>query len=439
MRGAREAGLTIFGNRFSLWIAFVLVHLWLGYENLHGPGFPFGDVTGPYKTWTDQVLVAHYWVGIDGPFVYPILAIFPMLASHLLGAANYGSTWLCMIMLLNAVGLAALSGWGARPRNLGAAWWWLLFLMVLGPIAVGRIDSVTIPFAIIGMLLLLKHPVAAAIVLTVATWIKVWPAALLAAIVIASKHRVTTVTWAAITSAAIIAIALTYGSGANIFSFITQQAGRGLQIEAPISTPWMWAALLRVPDTFVYFDEGILTYQVSGRGATTVSMLMTPVLAIAALGTSALGVLAYRRKTTVTELLPVLSLALVTCLIAFNKVGSPQFIMWLSVPVIFGIVTLGRGFRTPAILVLVIAALTQILYPINYYSYLTLNPLLVVVVTVRNIMLFVLFGWTIRALLRFVRPAGHPESPDDEQPSQVHSPTSWPLNDAEHDRLREHP
>jgi hypothetical protein len=138
-------------------------------------------------------------------------------------------------------------------------------------------------------------------------------------------------------------------------------------------------------------------------------------------------------------LLPVLSLALVTCLIAFNKVGSPQFIMWFSVPVIFGIVTLGRGFRTPAILVLVIAALTQILYPINYYNYLTLNPLLVVVVTVRNIMLFVLFGWTIRALLRFVRPAGRRESPGDEQPSQVHSPSPWPLNDAEHDRLREHP
>lgn len=432
----RLAAIAVFSNRFTLWIAFVLVHLWLGYQNLHGPGWPLGDVSGPYKTWSDQVLVAHYWVGIDGPFVYPILAIFPMLAAHVFGSAQYAPTWLSMIMVLNAAGFAALTGWGARYRNLGTAWWWLAFLVMLGPIAAGRIDSVTVPFAIIGMVLLSKHPIAASIVLTLVTWIKVWPAALLAAIVIASKRRTTVVTWAAVTSGAIVVIAVVYGSGTNIFSFVTQQAGRGLQVEAPITTPWMWAALLGAPDTFVYFDEDILTYQISGPGATEVSMVMTVVLAVAALAVAALGLVATLRKTTVNELLPVLALALVTCLIAFNKVGSPQFIMWLAVPIIFGLIVRGSEFRVPAVLVLVIGLLTQVLYPANYYSYISLNPVLLIDATVRNIMLFVLFGWAVRELVRIVR---SPVAPDAVPGNSGGSASAWPLGDAEHDRLREHP
>ena len=31
-------------SRFALWIAFVLVHVWLGLVNLLGPGLPLGDV-----------------------------------------------------------------------------------------------------------------------------------------------------------------------------------------------------------------------------------------------------------------------------------------------------------------------------------------------------------------------------------------------------------
>ena len=439
LQGVRGVGVMLFANRFALWIVFVLVHLWLGYENLHGPGNPFGDVTGPYRTWTDQVLVAHYWVGIDGPFVYPVLAIFPMLAAQAFGSAHFGSTWLCLVMILNAAGFAALTGWGARARNVGTAWWWLAFLALLGPIALGRIDSVTVPFAIIGLLLVSRHPIAATIVLTIATWIKVWPAALLAAIVIASRHRLTVITWALITSGAIIAIALTYGSGANIFSFFTQQAGRGLQVEAPITTPWLWSALAGTPDTFVYFDQDILTFQVSAPGADVASQIMTPVLAVAALVTSALGFFAARRRTPTLDLLPVLSLALVTCLIAFNKVGSPQFIMWIAVPVIFGLVTVGRAFRTPAIMALVIATLTQILYPINYYTFLSLNPVLLIVETGRNVLLFVLYGWAVRALVRFIRVQHDPELPVESPEDDASPAAAWPLNDAERDRLREHP
>ena len=392
----------VLSSRFTLWIAFVLVHLVLGLINLYGPGLPLGDVTIMYKFWSDQVLSAHYWVGVDGPFVYPVLAIFPMLAASSLGPAVYASTWLSLVMILNCVAFAWLTGWGRTGRNIAAGWWWVAFLLLLGPIALGRIDSITVPLAIVGMLLVVSRPVAGAFILTIATWIKVWPAALLAAIVIAHRQRATVVTWAVIASAGIVAISLTYGSGSNILSFVTQQAGRGLQVEAPISTPWLWAAAAGVPGAFVYYNQDILTYQVTGPAADVVSLVMTPLLAIAALATSALGILAARRKPPVTELLPVLALALVSCLIAFNKVGSPQFMSWLAVPVLFGLVVAasghGRSFRTPAVLTLVIGGLTHVLYPYLYASFLGLNAIMLIIDTARNVLIFVLFGWAIAAL-----------------------------------------
>ncbi len=92
--------------------------------------------------------------------------------------------------------------------------------------ALGRIDSVVVPLAIIGMLVLATLPRVAAVLLTVATWIKVWPAALIAAIVVVARRRWTVAVTAVITSAAIGIVALLLGAGTNVFSFITEQTGR---------------------------------------------------------------------------------------------------------------------------------------------------------------------------------------------------------------------
>jgi hypothetical protein len=116
-----------------------------------------------------------------------------------------------------------------------------------------------------------------------------------------------------------------------------------------------------------------------------------------------LGVLAVRRGVAPGDLVPALALALVTALIAFNKVGSPQFISWLAVPVILGIATRvaghGRSFRTAGALVLAIAALTQFIYPYLYGALLVLDPFMLVVVSVRNLLYFVLLGWAIYAIV----------------------------------------
>lgn len=411
-----------------LWCAFVVVHLWLGLVNLFGPGLPLGDVTLVYKFWTDQVAVQNYLVGINGPWVYPILALIPMLAAASLGPALYASTWLSLVMVLNGVALGALTGWARASRNITAGWWWVGFMLLLGPITLGRIDSVTVPLGIVGMLAVFRHPGTAAAILTVATWIKVWPAALLATLVIVLRTRRPIFVASAVVSVTIVAVALTLGSGWNVVSFITEQAGRGLQVEAPISTVWLWLAAGGASRAFVYYDQNILTYQVSGDGTLLMSTLMTPVLACAALAVAALGIVAARRGVRELDLLAPLALALVATLIAFNKVGSPQFISWLAVPIVIGLVVeranAGVSFRIPATLVAIIALLTQLIYPYFYTSLLSLNPVMLVALTARNVLLFVLLGWavlTIRRLLRSSR-AKVVESRSEQQAVDL-----WPL------------
>lgn len=413
-------------NPITVWAAFVLVHLWLGLLNLYAPGLPFGDVTLVYKFWMDQALVGNLWVGIDTLWVYPIAALLPMLAAYAFGPDLYGSTWLTIVMVLDAVAFGFLTGWGRSRERIGVAWWWVGFLVLLGPIALGRIDSVSVPLALVGVILIASRPRTAGVLLALAAWIKVWPVAILLAAVIALRDRWRIVSTAVLLSAAVIVIALGLGSGANVFSFITEQTGRGLQPESPVGTIFDWQALARVPGSKIFYDHSILSYGVRGPGDLVAISLITPLLALAVFVIALLGLRALRAGAAPGELFPPLALALTTALLAVNKVGSPQYIAWLAVPIVLGLATHaaghGRSFRTPAILGLVIAALTQLIYPYLYRWLLGLNPLLLSALTVRNILEFVLLGWALVAVIRA------PRSGPVEDADQQWLPSVWPLH-----------
>ncbi|MBX3087828.1 MAG: DUF2029 domain-containing protein [Cryobacterium sp.] len=389
-------------NPIALWLAFLLTHLWIGWLNLHAPGLPLGDVSIVYKFWVDQIAEHGFWVGIQSSWVYPILAIFPMLAASFLGPEWYSSVWLSMILLLDLGAFAVLIGFGRRAKRATAAWWWIGFLVLLGPIAMGRIDAVTVAVAIMGVILIPTRPWLATLLLTVATWIKVWPVALITAMVVAIRGRLNNLAIAVGFSLTVLVVALSFGSGSNVFSFITQQTNRGLQVEAPVSTIWLWRAFSGAGGNYVYYDNEILTWQVTGDGVGLVSSLMTPLMLLAVIAVILLAVIALRHGGRPEHVLAVLSLALVCCLLAFNKVGSPQFVSWLAVPVVLGLSTRNDEDRTwftvPAVLSALIAALTQAIYPYLYGWLLSLNPLMLAALTVRNALYFVLLGWAIHEL-----------------------------------------
>jgi hypothetical protein len=394
----------------ALWTGFVLAHLWLGMLALYAPGQPIGDVTQVYRFWiVDYAFAGHGWVGIDTQWVYPILAIVPMIAAAAFGPDLYASTWLTLVMVVDAIAFAALLTIGRRQGVAHPAWWWLGFLVALGPVAVGRIDAIAVPAAMIGMLVVLSRPALGGVLLTVAAWIKVWPAALVAAVVVALRNRVPVIVSAAATTIVVLIVVIALGGAANVFSFITQQTGRGLQIEAVIATPWMWDATQGPGHSRVYYDTSILTFQLVGDGVATAAAVTTPLLALAALGLLTLGALAVRRGAEAADILPPLALALTVAMIVFNKVGSPQFVTWLAVPILFGLMThaagRGRSFRVTAALGLVIAGLTQAFYPYLYNDVIAAKLPIVLVLTARNALYLALLAWAVVALVDVMRRA----------------------------------
>ena len=78
---------------------------------------------------------------------------------------------------------------------------------------------------------------------------------------------------------ATLAVVLALGGGRYLFGFISDQTGRGLQIEAPVSAVYLWFSALDVFGSQVYYSSDLLTFQVTGPSVDAVIAVMTPLLA----------------------------------------------------------------------------------------------------------------------------------------------------------------
>ncbi|PCN46901.1 hypothetical protein Csp2054_15020 [Curtobacterium sp. 'Ferrero'] len=389
--------------------AFVGVHALLWWLAVTVPNQPIGDVTITYRRWIETGQQAHFWVGIDEDWVYPILAIVPMAVAALGGVSSIATGWLLLMVVLDAAACALL--WrhhtAVGPVRLRAVWWWLLFLLALGPIALGRIDTVATALALAGVAFVASRPAVASVLLTAAAWTKVWPAALVGVLVLLRRgHRGAVLGGALVTTALIVLVDVLYGGAAHLFSFVGEQGTRALQIEAPLATPFLWAAAAHVPGAAVYYDHEILTFEVSGAGTHAAAAVSTPLMALAVVAAVLLALLAVRRGAARAEAAPLLALVLVAALIATNKVGSPQYVGWFAVPIVWGLVAgpgSARRFLPVAVVALPMAFLTQLVYPGYYDQVLTVQPWILVVLTVRNVLEVALLVWGFVALVRLGR------------------------------------
>jgi len=379
-------------RRPLLWVAFAVVSLWLGWQGWIGESAPYGDVSYVYRYWAGAAADGGPIVGISTQWVYPILALVPILAVNVFGGDTYAFAWIVLVTLANAAGFAFLLGrQKTAPARRIAAWWWLAFLMALGPIAVARLDSLVTPLAIAGLLYVFARPATAAVLLTIGTWIKVWPVALVASVFIAGRNRWRIALAAGITSVSIVLIAAVLGAGLNVFSFLGQQSSRGLQIESPWATPFLWMASAHVPGYNVFYNRELLTFEVSGAGDSISAGIASLLLVVVVGGLLAHAWLATRRGANPLKLLPALSLALVAALILFNKVGSPQYIGWLAAPIIAGVVLAPKQFLLPSLAGILTAILTQLFYPYMYQKVLTLEPAALMALSLRNVLECVIF------------------------------------------------
>lgn len=63
----------------ALVVAFLGVHALLWYLDRVLPNLPLGDVTYTYRNWVAEGAASGTWVGIDRDWVYPVVALVPMV------------------------------------------------------------------------------------------------------------------------------------------------------------------------------------------------------------------------------------------------------------------------------------------------------------------------------------------------------------------------
>jgi hypothetical protein len=402
-------------KRGVLWIAFAVVHILVAVLGFLEPNGPMGDVYLVYEPWSGCALMpASTYCGIQNPvwnipgitdsWVYPQLALVPMLLAWLFAwLISYTPAWALLIILIDIPVFAVLIGRASSIGRRTAAWFWLAFILFLGPVGMYRIEGVTLPLAILGCLWLVRRPWVASILLAVATWVKVWPAALLLAALISVRRRIAIVGGAAIVTAATLLVIFALGGGHNAFGFVGDQTSRGLQIEAPVSTAYLWGAAFRVPGWWTYYDIGVLTFQATGPNVDLVIAAMTPIMALAMISVVAIGAYKAWRGAGFASLFPTLALTIVLAFIVFNKVGSPQYIAWIAAPVVLGLVVRRRQWLRPGAFVLAIALVTQLVYPLTYGGLMrqvNLDLVSLSLLTLRNALLIVLLAWMLVRLVR---------------------------------------
>ena len=378
-----------------------LVHLWaLTASKLFPDAISFGDLS-LYDYWAYQVDNGTGVYGLVTDWVYPALAFVPIWIAGALNLVSYEVSWLTLVFGLNTAAVLLLvrrESNGGVFTGTNASWAFLSALLFLGPVAVSRIDAVSSALAILGLVAIKRNSTGiAAALFTIAGWIKIWPVALFAAMIAVFKKRLQAIIVATSISASIICVGLLAG-GTKVFGFVLQQQERGIQIESVMATPWMWLA--KFGSANIFFDDSILTNQVSGPLVQQLAAVSNYLLFIALAITAFLAIRAVRAGRNRTQVFALAALTGVLDLIVFNKVGSPQFMIWLAVPLValvyFGInkskVALAMGAA--------ILLLTQLVYPVFYIELLGLETMPLGLLTVRNLLLVALLIWANTQLLK---------------------------------------
>ncbi len=385
----------------SIWLLLIgglFAHLWLIYTGLHGIGTPMGDILYAYQPWVQFMIDSHKLLGINSDWVYPYPAMIPMWASALINPNDFQAGWLTIITVLDLLLIAMIANFGRRDENtaarFGAAWFWLFFLVALGPVSISRVDAFSVAIALFGVLAMVRRKLNSSTAwFTVGAAMKIWPAAILLTAMSSSKHRLRILVAAAATGAAVIAIGFLMGGNLSLFSFLGNQADRGIQIESVIAMPFEWSWLLGLSNNEIYYDNLMMTFQVAGDNVSLISGLMTLVMAGAIGITCWLTWRAAKAGAHFRTIMPIAVLTATLDLIVFNKVGSPQFATWLAVPVILGVLYNAQNWRLPMFAVVAIALLTNLVYPVFYDEILKGNPAAFAVLTLRNLVYVALLVW----------------------------------------------
>jgi hypothetical protein len=305
----------------------------------------------------------------DFPFEYPPAALAPMLLAAYLPWSY--TTSFTVLMWVCGVGCIGVAAWALRTADADAKRTWGALLaigvspLVLGSLFDTRFDLWPALLAIAAVAAAARErPLLSGGLLGLGFAAKLWPAVLLPILAVHLWRRrgrnaglAVLATFVVVAAACFLPFAVLAPDG--LHAMFSDQLNRPLQVESLGAAVLMAAEHLGLRHLQTVDSHG--GQALSGRGAGLAADLSTVLEIVAVV---AVWVLYALRRRIDTESLLVAAATAVTALVAFDKVLSPQYLIWL-VPFVF-LVRGGRGILAGALLLLALG-LTQAWFPWQYW------------------------------------------------------------------------
>jgi Glycosyltransferase family 87 len=346
---------------------------------------------------------ALFSAGLDGTlYEYPTPVVWILWLPY---GASFGTrvgylvAFIVLMLVLDALFCYTL--WRSTGRRHDSAIdFWLIFAPLIGPLSYLRFDMLPAVLAGGALLAIRRKPWVTGALTGLGAAIKLWPALLIGAFMSYKYDRRQAGLAFIVVGFGLALISLILGGWSRLISPLRWQSDRGLQIESIWATPSMVARAV-MPDQWIVNMSPYQAYEVFGPGAdawVTISNVAT-LLGLAMI--ILLTVRAFRHDGSTPVAIGFVVLATVAIMIITNKTLSPQYLLWLGGPMATLLVFRrqatpeeGQAIRRVALQLLVLALLTQLVYPVLYPGYIgrhghAMIIISTIVTTIRNVALVV--------------------------------------------------
>ena len=312
---------------------------------------------------------------------------------------GYLVAFVVFMLVLDAVFTAAL--WRSAGRqHTRAVDFWLLFVLLIGPLSYLRFDILPAVLAGGALLAARRRPWLAGALTGLGAAVKLWPALLIGPLLAWRPGRVRTGGGFVAVGFGLALVSLLAGGWTRLVSPLTWQSDRGLQIESVWATPVMLARAVR-PDRWTVDISRYQAYEVFGGGVGPLLVLSTVATVVGLVAILALVLRTFRHGEPSLVAVGLVMLATVAVMTITNKTLSPQYLLWLGGPMAALLllrhdrpVDEQRELGRLAGQLLLLALLTHLVYPLLYDGFLGRQgwPMIVistVVTAARNVFLVV--------------------------------------------------
>lgn len=294
---------------------------------LHDGAANYQDVN-QYASWAG-VITQTGSLPTDHSWQYPPAAAVLFLLPRL-GGGNYGQEFVAMMLVIDLLGLLMLVGFAKKRGDYTGVWLWLLGFPLLGSLSVLRFDLAPTVLTMAALVVLHRRPRWFGAAAGLGASLKLWPI-----VVLFGEWDRRRLVQAVLSCAGVIAIvfvgsAIAFG---NPFSFVSQQGGRGLQVESVATIPWQLHQIVTgipVPQELRFG-----AWEIPGTKADTIATLLDVaslvVLALAAAWWLARdrAIRSGREDLATDTVARDFVFAIVLLLVLVSRVLSPQYMIWL--------------------------------------------------------------------------------------------------------------